>query len=369
MIVEFRRARPLSAPDLALFAELLAGLVRSGIPLPEAVRIIGKDAESRRLKKALRGMDEELASGAPLVDVLARRRGAFPELFSRLVEQGCAANDLHAALVELVREYHSQLRFREQLHAKLISPISTVFVIGLILVILTVLNYPVFLEEVYNYDLWAQRARCFPPWPTAILIEGGRFARDPETVATSLIVLVAMMFLATRLWRSERVRYWIQRFVLQMPTVGPYLRTAFVARFCRLLALLLKRGIRINTSLELLQRVLTWVPQRTAVIAACERVEQGVPVAEALGESRLFPRAFRAYFRGAQARHDLPNSLTRLAVMYEERGDLLGTKVRLLIYIFAQAGVGLLVLFLILAYFLPAFTCRCWFCFMWCGWF
>ena len=101
----FGLAGSLSATDIALFAESLSGFTRSGMSLPHAIRLLGAEAGSRRMRKALQAVGAEVESGVSLADALRKQPGVFPELFVGLIEQGCAANDLHAALVEIVREY------------------------------------------------------------------------------------------------------------------------------------------------------------------------------------------------------------------------------------------------------------------------
>ena len=69
--------RPLSPAELAQFAELLAGLVRAKLPLPEALRLLGRDAENRRLRETLALVEAEAAAGAPLGEALRRHSQQF----------------------------------------------------------------------------------------------------------------------------------------------------------------------------------------------------------------------------------------------------------------------------------------------------
>ncbi|MGD0094453.1 MAG: type II secretion system F family protein [Planctomycetota bacterium] len=116
------RGRTLAPADLALFSELLAGLLDANLPLPEALRSLSQDAQSGALRKALAQVQEDVTGGVPFAEALRRRNGVFPELFVRVAEQGQAANNLPAALVEMVREYRSQARFREALWSQLVGP-------------------------------------------------------------------------------------------------------------------------------------------------------------------------------------------------------------------------------------------------------
>ena len=71
--------------------------------------------------------------------------------------QGLNANDLHAALLELVRECRQQQRFRDALWTQLMLPVTTAVVAFLAIVILIVFLVPRFLEPVYERLYWCLR--------------------------------------------------------------------------------------------------------------------------------------------------------------------------------------------------------------------
>ncbi|MCY3022639.1 MAG: type II secretion system F family protein [Planctomycetota bacterium] len=340
---------PLSPADLALFAEMLAGLVRASLPLPDALRLIGKEAENRRLRQSLEAVEKEVAAGAPLPDALRRCQGRFPELFTRLLEQGCAASDLHAALVELVREYRSQARFREQLWSQLMGPIVTAVFFGIVLIGLIVANVPTVFGNLYN-SLGATL-----PLPTRLVLEAGRILRDPYALAFGAVLCLCALVLGRALWKSRRVRYWVQRTALRMPVAGPYLRTVMVGRFCRLLSILLHRRVPMNAALVMVRDSVDFVPVQEAVGRVADEVGRGGSLPDALAQCRFFPPTLSRFVRGAEVHGDLPLSLSRLADLYDERANLQGTQVRFMLYLTAQLTIGALVLVIVLSGFLPIF--------------
>lgn len=348
---------PLSPADLALFAELLAGLVRANLPLPEALKLIGKEAENRKLREALETVAQDVAAGVALPDALRRHEGRFPRLFTLLLEQGCVANDLHAALVELVREYRSQARFREQLWSQLMGPVVTAVFFGILVISLILFNVPQVFEQLYGSGWgwrwwWYQRPL---PLPTRLSLMLGGLVRNPYAITAFLAACACAVLVYRRLSASRRVRYWVQRTFLRLPVLGPYLRTMVLGRLCRLLSLLLNRRLPLHAALSLVRDSFTFVPAQEAVTRVAEQVEKGVPLPDALGACRFFPPTLASFVRGAEVHGELPQSLSRLAEMYEERGDVQGTQVRFLLYLSAQLAVGACVLFLALSLFMPIF--------------
>ncbi|MCW8133006.1 MAG: type II secretion system F family protein [Planctomycetota bacterium] len=343
---------PLSAADLALFVELLAGLVRAHVPLPDALKALGRDTESRRLCRALEAVQARVASGATLGEALRAQPGVFPELMIAMVEQGVASNQLHAVLMELVRAYRAQIRFREALWSLLISPVATAVVLFVLIVGLSLWNLPMLFEHVVRpYDGWGIET----PWATNFLFMLGHWIREPGCWALATAALAVGWFAYRRLGASRRVRHSLQRMALLTPVLGEFLRTISLAHACRLLSLLLQRGLAIDGAFHMAAAATSFVPAQAALAEVAHRLSQGAALEEALRAQPFFPGTFVQMAATAQRQGELPQALSRMADLYEERGDLQGAKVRFLVFVGAQVAVSLFVLFLFTGYFTPLF--------------
>jgi len=343
------RNSPLSPADLALVAELLAGLLRASLSLPDALRTLSREAQSQTLREALSQVGEQVTAGVPLGEALRRQKGAFPELFIRFVEQGQTANDLCSALVEIVREYRSQARFREALWSQLIGPITTCLVFAGFIGLMLAYNVPAVFSQVYR------QVRGRLPLPTRALLAIGELVSEPLFWVCLAGVLIVAAVIVTRLSRTPAVRRRVQNYLLRTPALGPYLRALLLGRFCRLLSLLLQRRIPLDVAMGLVRDSFTFLPMRDAAAAVAERVAHGTAAAEALAAHEVFPETLLLFVRGGQAHGDLAQSLSRVADMYEERADLLGARLRFLIYLICTLAVGLAVLWALLAAYMPIF--------------
>lgn len=341
---------PLSAADLAIFAELLVGLVRARLPLPDALRLLASDAESRRLRESLAAVEKDVAGGMPLGEALRKREGEFPPLFTRLIDQGVASNDLHAALVELVREYRSQMKFREALWSQLLSPIATCVCMVVFLIVIIGWNLPVAFSSTYRY--WRPKDIPLPALTRAVIWASDTLHRGSTLLYLGGFAILSMLLIHLA-FRSKKTRYVFEMFALSLPLVGPYLKTMLLGRFCRVLGILLQQRIPIDAALQMTRDCFTFIPMQQAIDAAMRRVLNGSPLDEAMNVCPLFPATLGQFIRGGQMHGNLPVSLGRLADLYEERGNLWGAQLRMFIYIAAQVTVGLAVGAMIISFFLP----------------
>jgi type IV pilus assembly protein PilC len=343
------KRRPLSPADLSLFAELLSNLLRVNLPLPEALRTLGKEAQTKALRRALTEVTSEVAAGTSFAEALRRRRGVFPELFVRVVEQGQAANDLTAALVEMVREYRSRARFREALLSQLAGPIITVFAF-----LCLVLSTMVFILPKFR-DVFVVMGASLPVL-TRLLLFGNLIVAYWEQITIVVILMAAVaVLMKTKVIKLPFLERMAERCLLSIPYIGSYLRARFLGRFCRLLGLLLQRGMPLDMGLGLVRDSFTFLPMRDAVAAAAERVAKGSPVDAAMGGSRMFPETLLLFVRGGQKAGNLGEALERAADMYEERAENLGAQLRFQIFVACALLVGLAVAVFVIGMFLPIF--------------
>ncbi|HYG74373.1 MAG TPA: type II secretion system F family protein [Planctomycetota bacterium] len=341
---------PLAATDLALFAEMLAGLVRANMPLPEALKLIGREAENRRLREALARAEKEVAGGMSLPEALRQCAPAeFPELFIRLLEQGMTSNDFHAALLELVREFRAEARFREQLWAQVIGPVITSAFIGFGIFGLFLIEVPHRYAEIFRW------LRVDLPLPTWLMIEASRILHDGRFYVALVFVLMAAAFVVSRIRLSRRLTYSYQKTALRLPVLGPYLRTLMLARICRMLGMLLRQKIPLHQALCLVRDTVSIVPMQEAVNEVADEVGKGKDFSEALAACGMFPPTLSRFVRGGLAHGELPQSLLRMAELYDERGETQGTQVRFAVFVMTQLAVGFVLFVAIIAFLFPIF--------------
>ena len=339
----------LNPSDLALLAETLAGLVRAKLPLPEAFRLLGRDAENRRLRKTLQAVEKDVGAGTALPEALRRRGGEFPALFRWVIEQGVAANDLHAALVELVREYRAQARFRAALWSQLLSPIVTGVFLIMLFLWLVLWDVPNIFGKIYR----AMHVEL--PLPTKVVLALSGFLHDPSVVAIVVSFLVLIALLAILFWRSSRCRCGLQKAGLHIPVLGPYLRAVWLGHCCRMLGLLLRRRMPLASAMGLVRQGATFLPLAEGLAVVGAAVEKGAPLAVALQQAPFFPASLTVLLQGAQELGDLPETLTRLGEQYEERAEYLGPRLRMDLYVLIVAVLGVHVGAVMISVFLPLF--------------
>lgn len=137
----------ITARDTARFARTLATLLRSGVPMLDALRSSGEVVGNRAFGEAVRTVASQVREGGTLSDPLARS-GRFSELALRLVTAGERTGQLDPMLMRVAEIYEDSLQRQLMRLTSLVTPILTVvigFVVGAL--ILSVMGAIVGLNE------------------------------------------------------------------------------------------------------------------------------------------------------------------------------------------------------------------------------
>ncbi len=273
-------ARRVNATDLSLLTRQLATLVRSGIPLEEALMAVSQQSEKARVRSVLAGVRARVVEGRTLAEGLAAFPGVFPEIYRATVSAGEQSGHLDAVLERLADYTENRQILQQSIRNAMVYPVLlTVVCVGIVALLL---GYVV--PEVVRVFEAGDRQL---PILTQILIAMSDFIRGWwwAIIAATVIVVVAF-----RRWlRQPDARRRFDHFKLRTPLVGRITRGNNAARFSRTFAILTASAVPVLEALRISGQVVTNLPMREAVTDAAVRVREGAPIARSLATSKLFP--------------------------------------------------------------------------------
>lgn len=338
--------RGVSASDLSLLTRQLSTLVRSGLPLEEALQAVSEQTEKQRIQTIMMGVRARVMEGHSLADGLADFPAAFPELYRATVAAGEQSGHLDTVLERLAdyTESREQLRSRT-LNAMLYPVLLFVVCSGIVMLLLTFV-VPKIVKQFEN-------SKAELPMLTQGLIGISNFFRNWGWLVIIVLVVVIVAF---RRWlRDPAARRRYHSVLLRLPLIGKVVRGTNTARFARTLATLTSSAVPVLEALRISGEVVLNLPMRDAVDIAATRVREGAPIGKSLGASRMFPPMMIHLIASGETSGDLETMLDRAATNQEREMDsILGTFVGLLgpLMILVMGG---LVLLIVLAMLLPIF--------------
>jgi general secretion pathway protein F len=337
-------ATRLASPVLALTTRQLATLVVSGMPLDQALSAVAEQMDHPTAARLLGAIREQVAAGEPLAAAMSRFPRSFPELYRGLVAVGAESGQLGSVLSRLADYLEARLALRQKFSMALIYP-ALVTVVALA-VIATLLLYVV-PQVVAVY----QQSRQTLPWLTRALIASSDFLR--ATAWYWVGALIALIAVGALLLRHERWRERWHAMLLRLPLVGAVLRGLDTARFASTLSILTSSGAPLLRALETAASVIWAMPLRRAAHGAAQRVREGVTLARALADERVFPPLLTHLVANGEQSGQLSAMLDRAAREQEAEVERRLTWLAALVQPILIIVMGGIVLVLVLAVMLP----------------
>ncbi len=340
-------SRGMSSTDLALFTRQLATLVRSGTPLEEALRTIGKHTEKPRSKRIIMGVRSRVTEGYSLEKALSEFPSAFPELFRATIAAGEKSGHLDAVLERLADYTETRQETQQSVIGALFYPLVLLIIAISVVVLLVTLVVP----KVVNVftDIGQEL-----PLPTKILIATSDFL-----IAYGIYILIAIIvgiFLFRRAMRSEVFRARVQKFYLGLPVVGRLTRGLNTARFARTLSIMVASGVPVLDSLRIAAEVVVNRPMRHAVQEAAVSVSEGANIHTSLERSGHFPPMTLHLIGSGEQSGNLEEMLDRAASQQErELNTIINTTLKLLEPLIIVL-MGVFVLAIVMAILMPIFN-------------
>jgi general secretion pathway protein F len=343
----FSLRRGISSTDLALITRQLATLVRSALPVEEALLAAAQQNEKPRLKSMLLSVRSRVMEGHTLAYGLGQFPHIFPEIFRATVAAGEHTGHLDGVLERLADYAEGHQRLQQKMSIAMIYPlILTIVAISIVVLLMTYVVPKV--TEVYIHT--GQEL----PWLTIALIAISQFLTHYGIWLLGAIIL-AIYALRRALAKPDIRRRW-DRNKLRMPLVGRLVRGVDTSRFTRTLSILAGSGVPVLDSLRISGEVILNIPMREAVAEAALRVREGAAISQSLGRAGLFPPMMVHLIASGEASGELDTMLERAAISQEREletltGMLLGVLEPVLILI-----MGVLVLLIVLGIMLPIFN-------------
>lgn len=307
----FSRVTPL---DRILLTRHLSSIIRAGISLGEAVEILISDMQKRPLlKRILEEMKRNLEEGHPLSSVFAAYPEFFPPVFTGMVRAGELSGTLEETLEnlgnQLIRDYELVRKVRSAMIYPIILLIASAGVIVLLMTFLLPRMAKAF-----------QGSSVKLPLITQILVDvSSFFAANSIVTISGFIALILFSFWFFRKPSGKRVLLVLFR---HFPLMHDLLQKLALSRFCRTMRNLIKSGMPILESLEIVSLSLGNDRYRIEIDGMREELKRGVGISEVFRKREdYFPRLVGSLVTVGERTGSLEKSFETLAIFYDDEVD------------------------------------------------
>ena len=290
--------------EIALFTRRLADLSGAGLPLDRVLQVLSEQSESQQLAFVADDALEDVKTGLPVSEALAKFPKLFPEMYTQTLRAGEASGQFPDSATRLAELQEREVALRGQITSALIYPavltFTALFVVGFLMFFVVPRLTGVF--EGLGDTL---------PLPTKMLLAFTDAISEnwPVILGTLVAVLIGgKMWLATNAGRESR-----DAAVLKLPGIGKIVSKSIISRYARVLGTLVNGGVPILDAIRLagLAAGNAVFQRRNESVEA--DVKEGKTIAGALRDAGEFPPVLTHMVAIGEETGQLPKMLGRVS--------------------------------------------------------
>lgn len=294
--------------DIAIATRELATLLKAGLPLDRALRVLIDVAEGTALRELHSRILERVQGGNSLGDAIEEEGQTFPLFYAGMVRAGEAGGSLHEVLGRLAQLMDRIQALRDNVSSALIYPAILMVMAVATVIVMFGLVLPQF------RPLFEDMGDALPLLTRIFLAVGD--AVQAWWWAGALVIALAVL-LFRRSLRDPVFRLRWDSWKLGVPFAGDLLKKIETARFAHTLGMLLHGGQPLLEALGIVRGVAGNSALREALAGITERLRQGQGLAAPLAECGLFPSLAVHLIRVGEEGGQLEAMLEQLAVIYD----------------------------------------------------
>ncbi len=339
--------RGIKVSEMAAFCRQMATMLKAGLSLMDSLETIADETENPMFKAALLEVVRDIEAGSKLSAGMGKHPHIFQQLMVSMVEAGEVSGSLDTILEQLGQFFKRRDKLLKQIKAATSYP---KFVGGFFVIIVA----GIFAFLIPQFQKVFEKFGADLPPLTKTLIFFSKMMTGYWWLVLPIIVggIVAGVY-----WRRTPAgaESW-DRIMMKAPLFGPLMLKSGVSRFTMTLSTLIKNGITLDQSLEIVSRTLGNIVLEQAVMDARQKLIQGYSLHQAIAESGLFPGLMVKMIKVGEDSGSLPDMLADVTEYYEDEVSSAVQGLTSLIEPTLIVGLGAVVLVVILGIYLPIFN-------------
>jgi type IV pilus assembly protein PilC len=305
--------RGISRLEKITFTRNLSVMINAGIPLTRSLQTLANQAGSPAFKDVILNIASNIAKGKSFGDSLKEYPDVFPNIFVSMVVVGETTGNLDEVLEILTEQMVKDNETRSKVIGAMIYPaviITAMLGIGIFMMVYVVPMLTGIFTEM-NVEL---------PFMTKVVIGISNFLQNSWYYGLGGLVL--LIYLLKTSMSLPAMRKTVDFIILKLPIVGNMVIKINSARISRNMSSLLKSGMSLTRSLEILSSTASNYFFSESLLRAKDGVEKGLTLSETLQRYKnLYPPMVLEMMAIGEETGALTDLLVKVAVFYEKEVD------------------------------------------------
>ena len=332
--------------ELSIFTSQLASLLQAGLPLVSCLEALQDQTEDQVFRIVIRDVRNDISTGTSFSAAVKKFPRAFPNLFISMVEAGEASGGLAEILGKVAGYFESTVKLTKKVKSAMTYPVAVIGLAVALVNVLLIFVIPVFAAMFADFG-----AKL--PAPTQMLIDLSDFMKAwwwAVGGAAYGVFFFMSKYVATPNGRRQK-----DHFLINAPIFGNLIHKIALSRFCRTYATLMRSGVPILRTLEIVASASGKVQVEDACVAIAKHVSQGGQVSDVMAVNTFFPPMMKHMVKAGETTGNVDGMMNKIADFYDTECDAIVGALTSLIEPLLIVFLGIVVGGIVMAMFLPIF--------------
>lgn len=323
----------------------LSVLLGAGITIKEALTLLLENQKKEADKKLYSSVLNDIIGGKAFSKAVIDT-GKFSEYEYYSLKIGEETGNIAKITEQLAVFFERKNEQRRIVIAALTYPM--IILSTAILVIIFMLNYVVPMFQ----DIFKQN-NVELPWITKMIISLSSFLKS---YGTYFFILGIIGILGIKIFnKNYNFRKFTQGILLKIPVFGSFIKKVYLAQFTQAISLLTSSKIPILNSIQLVSKMIQFVPLQEDLIKVEERIMKGLSLNESLKNSKMFDNKMISLVKVSEETNQTDFVFKQLNEQYNQEVTQQSKIMSTILEPFIILIVGLIVAVLLVAMYLPMF--------------
>ncbi len=336
--------KPPDISEMVMFSRQMYALLRTGIPINQAIGGIVRSVRNEYFAEVLRELQVDLESGQEMSTSIKQYPRIFPPLFVAMVGVGENTGRLDEAFLQISHYMEYDKETRMQIKSALRYPTFVIIAISIAIAVINIFVIPAFAKIFESADAEL-------PLATQILMMTSNFFVSYWPI---ILVTLVVSTWGVKAWvKTKSGRYRWDKTKLKLPLVGDIILRATLARFARSFAMSVGAGVPLTKALTVVAKAVDnhFVGEKVKDI--CNSVERGGTLTQSASETELFTPLVLQMLSVGEDTGIVDEMMLEVAGFYEREVEYDVKNLSSTIEPVLITAIGIMVLILALGIFLP----------------
>ena len=321
-------------------------MLSAGLPLVQCLEALQDQTEDPVFRVIIRDVRIEISQGSSFSNAVKAYPKAFNSLFISMVEAGEASGALAEILSKVAGYFESSVKLSKKVKSAMTYPIAVIGLAFALVNVLLIFVIPVFASMFQDFG-----AKL--PAPTQMLIDLSDFLKHNFFYLAA--GAYAAFWLLNKFVSTPRGRRLKDEVLVKAPIFGSLIHKISLSRFCRTYATLIRSGVPILRTLEIVSAASNKVQVEDACLEIAKHVSQGGQVSEILAANSYFPPMMKHMVKAGESTGNVDGMMNKIADFYDTESEATVASLTSLIEPLLIVFLGVVVGGIVMAMFLPIF--------------